>query len=67
MRYQIIKVNTYCRHGMRITHEKTITTAATLEDVLALAKRQGEDPAEVQNDLEYMGCAIIKGYSIFEM
>ena len=67
MLYQIIKINRYCRNGMRITHEKTLTKSATLDEVLALAKRQGEDLDEVKADLDYMGCAIIKGYSIFEM
>lgn len=67
MLYQIIQTTTYCKHGMRITHEKTLTVTATVEDVIALAQRQGADIDEVQNDLEYMGYTHIKGYMIFEM
>ena len=65
--FQVIKVNRYYAHGARVTSERTISWNATLEDVLAIAARQGADIDEVTDELETMGITSFKGYMIQEI
>lgn len=65
-RYEIIKVTRRYAGRARITHERTITTSATLADVIKLAEKQGADVDEMINELSEMGITSIPGYMISE-
>ena len=65
-RYEIIRVTRRYAGRARITHERTITTKATLADVIALAEKQGADVDEVVNELADLGITSFPGYMISE-
>lgn len=62
--YVITKVNKYRQNGALVTHEKTVGNTENLEEILALAKKQGADVAEVAEELEEYGGTSFKGYTI---
>ena len=65
-KYEIIRVTRRYAGRCTITHEKTVTTSATYDEVIALAEKDGADLDEVKNDLEYCGAAWTKHYMISE-
>lgn len=65
--YEIIKVNKYFSRGARVTSERTLRSDATLEDVLAIAARQGADMDETREELAEYGCTHFKGYMVMEL
>ena len=66
MTYQIIKVNKFFARGARVTSERTLRTDATLDEVLAIAARQGADLDETVEELNDYGYTSFKGYMVFE-
>lgn len=62
--YRIIRVKRYFKYGARVTSETTIRVDATLEDVLALVKKQGEDIDAVLAELEEYGITCFRGYMV---
>lgn len=65
--FQIIKVNKYFSRGAKVTHERTLRSDATLDEVLAIAKRQGADLDETREELSEYGFTHFKGYMILEI
>ena len=67
IKVKAVKVNRYHDRGAWVTSERTISWNATLEDVLAIAARQGADADEVTDELDTMGITAFKGYMIQEI
>ena len=66
--YQITKRTRHHYGRTTVTTERTITTSATVDEVIDLAKAQGADVDEVRWELNQYGCTIssIPGYLIDE-
>lgn len=62
--YVITKVNKYFQHGARVTHEKTVGSTENLQEIIALAEKQGADVEEVLEELEEYGITSFKGYMV---
>ena len=56
--YEITKKTRRTYSRCTVTTERTITTSATLDDVIKLAKAQGADVDEVRWELNQYGCTI---------
>ena len=62
--YIITKVNKYYSRGAQVTKETPHGTTEDIEEVIALARKQGADVAEVVDELEEYGCTQFRGYAI---
>lgn len=62
--YVITKVNRYYSHGALVTHEKFFKETESLDEVLAIAKKQKENVEEIRQELEEYGITAFKGYMV---
>lgn len=62
--YIITKINKCFAHGARVTKETPCGKTENIDDIIALARKQGADPAEIVEELEEYGCTQFKGYAV---
>lgn len=62
--YIITKVNKYFAKGAKVTKETFAKKTESLEEVLALAAKQGADVDEVAEELDEYGITNFKGYMV---
>lgn len=67
--YVITKINRYYKGGARVTAEKFLKTTESLDEIIALARKQERYDGEADEaieELKDMGITAFKGYMIEE-
>lgn len=64
-KYEITEMVYHYMYGLTIVTERTITTTATYDEVIALAIRDNADLNEFKRELEDLGMAKLPNYFVY--